>query len=34
MNEPTFESEMLGILLFVMLPLLFAVIYLYIKGEL
>lgn len=30
----TFESEMLGILLFVMLPLLFAVIYLFIKGEL
>lgn len=32
--EPSFESEFLGIILFVMLPLLAAVIYLYIKGEL
>lgn len=30
----TFESEMLGILLFVMLPLIVMFLYLYIKGEL
>lgn len=30
----TFESEFLGIILFVLLPLLCAVIYLYMKGEL
>lgn len=30
----TFESELLGILLFVMLPLVIAFLYLYVKGEL